>query len=84
MEVKPGYKQTEAGVIPEDWEPSSLPDTVWFQEGPGLRRWQFKSSGLKVINVTNLQDDGYLDLSLTDRHISWRIPRTPNDWLKMS
>ena len=20
MEVKPGYKQTEVGVIPEDWE----------------------------------------------------------------
>ena len=24
MEVKPGYKQTEVGVIPEDWEVSPL------------------------------------------------------------
>jgi len=69
--VPKGYKQTEVGVMPEDWEASPLPDIVWFQEGPGLRNWQFKSSGLKVINVTNLQQNGYLDLSKTERYISW-------------
>ncbi len=71
MEVRKGYKQTEVGVIPEDWQASPLPDVVWFQEGPGLRKWQFKSSGLKVINVTNLQENGYLDLGKTERYISW-------------
>ena len=24
MEVKPGYKQTEVGVIPEDWESAAF------------------------------------------------------------
>ncbi len=24
MEVRPGYKQTEVGVIPEDWESGKL------------------------------------------------------------
>ena len=24
MEVKPGYKQTEVGVIPEEWDVSTL------------------------------------------------------------
>ncbi len=66
-----GYKQTEVGVIPEDWESSPLPNIIWFQEGPGLRNWQFRPSGLKVINVTNLQENGYLDLNKTERHISW-------------
>lgn len=66
-----GYKQTEVGLIPEDWECAQLPSIIWFQEGPGLRKWQFRTSGLKVINVTNLQEDGYLDLSATERHISW-------------
>lgn len=28
MEVKPGYKQTEVGVIPEDWDPVSLGDNA--------------------------------------------------------
>nr|WP_227095074.1 restriction endonuclease subunit S [Aeromonas veronii] len=58
-------------VIPEDWSVYDLPDVIWYQEGPGLRKWQFQPKGLKVINVTNLQDDGFLDLDKTERHISW-------------
>jgi len=64
-----GYKQTEVGVIPEDWSVMTLPEISWFQEGPGLRNWQFTTSGMKVINVTNLED-GVLNLDRTDRHIS--------------
>ena len=33
MELKPGYKQTEAGVIPEDWEVHSLDDLGDFKNG---------------------------------------------------
>ncbi|WP_323897405.1 restriction endonuclease subunit S [Aeromonas allosaccharophila] len=69
--IPAGYKQTEVGVIPEDWTVYDLPDVIWYQEGPGLRKWQFKPTGLKVINVTNLQDNGVLDLDKTERHISW-------------
>lgn len=53
----------------EDWEVRKLGEVAWFQEGPGLRNWQFTKSGMKVINVTNLEN-GYLNLSRTDRHIS--------------
>lgn len=66
-----GYKDSELGQIPEDWEVFNLPEVLWYQEGPGLRKWQFQSKGLKVINVTNLQESGYLDLDRTSRHISW-------------
>jgi type I restriction enzyme S subunit len=66
-----GYKDSELGQIPEDWEVFNLPDVIWYQEGPGLRKWQFQTKGLKVINVTNLQESGYLDLDKTSRHISW-------------
>jgi len=55
MELKPGYKQTEVGVIPDCWEVKRLPDVCWFQEGPGLRQWQFTTTGMKVINVTILK-----------------------------
>ncbi|MDX1727475.1 MAG: restriction endonuclease subunit S [Pseudoalteromonas tetraodonis] len=66
-----GTKPSELGEIPEDWDVYKLPDVVWYQEGPGLRKWQFKTKGLKVINVTNLQQNGFLDLDKTDRHVSW-------------
>jgi type I restriction enzyme S subunit len=69
MAVKKGYKQTEVGVIPEDWGVKNLQELCWFQEGPGLRNWQFTNSGMKVINVTNLEN-GVLNLERTDRHIS--------------
>src|SRR5258705_1523704 len=64
-----GYKQTEVGAIPVEWELKPLPEISWFQEGQGLRNWQFTSRGMKVINVTNLED-GVLNLERTDRHIS--------------
>lgn len=33
MEVKPGYKQTEVGVIPEDWNVRPLGEVVTFLDG---------------------------------------------------
>jgi type I restriction enzyme S subunit len=52
-----------------EWEVKEFPDVCWFQEGPGLRQWQFTKQGMKVINVTNLEN-GYLNLDRTDRYIS--------------
>jgi type I restriction enzyme S subunit len=54
----------------DEWEEVKLETIAWFQEGPGLRTWQFRSQGMRVINITNLKEKGYLDLSLTNRHIS--------------
>ena len=34
MEVKPGYKQTEVGVIPEEWEVKSIRDFANIKTGP--------------------------------------------------
>jgi type I restriction enzyme S subunit len=53
-----------------DWIKKPFKEVCWFQEGPGLRNWQFTKDGIKVINVTNLED-GYLNLDRTTRHISW-------------
>ena len=55
---------------PKDgWEVKKLPDLVWFQEGPGVRNSQFTSSGVKLLNGTNIED-GKLILEKTDRYIS--------------
>lgn len=53
-----------------DWKDTDFNKTSWFQEGPGLRHWQFTEQGIKVINVTNLVD-GVLNLEKTRRHISY-------------
>ena len=33
MKVKEGYKMTEVGVIPEDWEINSFKDVSWVNQG---------------------------------------------------
>lgn len=47
-----------------------LADAFWFQEGPGVRNWQFTQSGIKLLNVGNITATGEIDLSKTDRHLS--------------
>jgi type I restriction enzyme S subunit len=53
---------------PKGWERASFSDVVYFQEGPGVRNWQFRDAGTKLINVRNIVD-GELDLENTERHL---------------
>lgn len=53
------------------FQKAALPDLVWFQEGPGLRNWQWVPAGIKVINGTNIREDGRFDPSNTDKMVSW-------------
>jgi type I restriction enzyme S subunit len=51
------------------WPSLSLPEAFWFQEGPGVRKWQFTTSGIKLLNVANIEKDGTLNLEKTERHL---------------
>lgn len=52
-----------------EWEEQSVPEICWFQEGPGVRTTQFTSSGVKLLNGTNIFR-GNIDLDSTNRFIS--------------
>ena len=67
--VPVGYKRMEVGIIPEDWRVVKLPDISWFQEGPGVRNYQFTTSGVKLFNGTNIEN-GRINLDTTGRYIS--------------
>ena len=47
-----------------------LDEAFWFQEGPGVRKWQFTDHGIKLLNVGNILKTGRIDLANTDRHLS--------------
>jgi type I restriction enzyme S subunit len=51
------------------WERVNIPDVLYFQEGPGVRNTQYRSYGIKLLNVANLQE-GEIDLSTSERYIS--------------
>ena len=46
-----------------------LNDICFFQEGPGVRKYQYCNEGIKLINVSNLVN-GEIDLSNSNRYIS--------------
>ncbi|MBK3808151.1 restriction endonuclease subunit S [Stutzerimonas stutzeri] len=57
MEVKPGYKQTEVGVIPEDWEVEPLGTRASFKTGPfgsALHQSDYVEGGIPVINPMHI------------------------------
>lgn len=54
----------------EAWQRVALPRAYWFQEGPGVRKWQFRTEGVKLLNVGNIEKDGSLNLAKTDRHLA--------------
>jgi type I restriction enzyme S subunit len=46
-----------------------ISDIYFYQEGPGVRKWQFRESGVKLLNVGNI-NNGKIDLSSTKINIS--------------
>ena len=64
MELKPGYKQTELGVIPEDWQVAQIGELKPFITS-GSRGWAsyYSDRGSLFVRITNLlRDTIYLDL----------------------
>lgn len=67
--MKTAHK-TSFGTFFGDIEILPMKDFVFFQEGPGLRKWQWTDDGIKVINGRNILLDYSIDLSNTDKYIS--------------
>ena len=67
--VKPGYKQTDVGVIPEEWlaEPLGLHVRITSGESPSLVK--FTSSGLPYFKVEQLNNsEKFLGVFSTPYH----------------
>jgi len=57
------------GEVPPHWVVTKLGQLAFMQEGPGLRNWQFKDQGTRVICVTNITEQG-IDFSKLEKFIS--------------
>ena len=60
--VQEGAKQTTAG----EWRRVPFQEVVYFQEGPGIRHWQYRDKGVPFVNIRCLVD-GRLDVSSMNR-----------------
>ena len=52
--MKPGYKQTEVGVIPEDWEVPQIRSVCRLINGRGFKPHEWQTAGLPIIRIQNL------------------------------
>jgi type I restriction enzyme, S subunit len=74
--LKPGYKQTEVGMIPEDWEIKKLEEIGECLIGLTYQPSDVKSDGLLVLRASNVGDSGliftdnvFVDVEVSDKLI---------------
>ena len=87
MEVRPGYKQTELGLIPEDWEvvrfldiaDKSIPWSIFGGPfGSNLKTSDYTIKGVRIIQLQNIGDGRFHDDFLERRHpFGDKIEETP-------
>lgn len=44
------------GLIPQGWKTAEFPEAIDFLEGPGLRNWQYRSQGMRFLNIRCIVD----------------------------
>jgi type I restriction enzyme, S subunit len=74
MELKQGYKLTEVGVIPEDWEVARLGDIFNFKNGLNKEK-QYFGQGTPIVNYM----DVYYNRSLTSDKLDGRVTLTTQE-----
>jgi type I restriction enzyme S subunit len=83
MEVKPGYKQTEVGTIPEDWDVKNLSDIGTALIGLTYKPTDVRSDGLLVLRASNIQQETlrFSDNVFVDMDVPERLMVRPGDIL---
>ena len=51
------FVDSDLGMIPEGWNIQPISSIFNFQEGPGIRNWQYVNNGTKFINIRCINND---------------------------
>ncbi|MEM0235897.1 MAG: hypothetical protein QW628_11310 [Thermofilum sp.] len=74
-----GFKMTELGPLPEDWQVVRLGEVVALERGVSWSKSDEATSGIGVLGIPNIREDGRVDLTPRVRIIKKKIP--PEKWL---
>ncbi|HBN04271.1 MAG TPA: restriction endonuclease subunit S [Bacteroidales bacterium] len=82
MELKKGYKQTEIGVIPEDWEVKEIGSIINYTKGFAFKSREYKNYGIRVIRVSDTLFDTikkenaiYVDKNDSEKYKNWKLKK---------
>lgn len=71
--MRKGYKQTDVGIYPIDWEIRTIGATMRLINGRAFKPQDWKDRGLPIIRIQNLNDPNatfnYCDDPVEDKHI---------------
>lgn len=70
MKIKPGYKQTEVGVIPEDWEVKTLGQIGIISGGGVDKKVQPEEIPVRLVNYMDVYRHGFIRSALLDHVVS--------------
>jgi type I restriction enzyme S subunit len=80
MELKPGYKQTKAGIIPEDWEVAELGDLIDYTKGYAFKSSEYTSDGIRIVRVSDTtydsireEDPVFVSKNKASKYSKWRL-----------
>lgn len=75
-----GYKNTEVGVIPEDWEIHTFGDIVDYTKGFTFKSKDYRKDGIRIIRVSDTTFDSikkengiYVDEKSENEYKNWRL-----------
>ncbi|EKD29049.1 MAG: Restriction modification system DNA specificity protein [uncultured bacterium] len=78
--IPKGYKQTEVGVIPEDWDVKEFGEIVHYIKGFAFKSKDYKSDGIRIIRVSDTTYDSikkenaiYIDEKRINEFRNWKL-----------
>lgn len=75
MELRPGYKRTEVGIIPEEWDVQPLAERGTFAKGSGVRKDQAASGSIPCVRYGELYTDHHEIIRAFPSKISQAVAR---------
>ena len=76
MEVRPGYKKTEVGVIPEEWDAKTLASLGSFSKGQGIRKNEAASGDIPCIRYGEIYTHHNDVVRIYNSHMSRGVAQT--------
>ena len=78
--IREGYKSSELGIIPNDWEVTELVNVINYIKGYAFKSSKYTQSGIRIIRVSDTDYDSikdsdaiYIDINSSNNFTKWKL-----------
>ena len=73
MEIKKGFKKTEVGIIPTDWNEKQIGEVTSGTQAPSLQ----KAIGMGYVETTFAKEGAEISIKIRDKYLKARVVKIP-------